>query len=83
VDDTRTIGHDSSGRNAMDVDVGDRITVRGHRVGDHDRHGEILEVRHGAGDGEPSYRVRWDDDGHESILYPGNDVEIKHFDDRH
>lgn len=63
----------------MDVEVGDRITVHGHRVGDHERHGEILEVRRGEGDVEPSYRIRWDDDGHESILYPGTDVEIKHF----
>lgn len=61
----------------MEVDVGDQITVYGHRVGDHERHGKILEVRHA--DGDPSYRIRWEDDGHESILYPGSDVVIKHF----
>jgi len=61
----------------MDVDVGDQITVQGHRVGQSERHGKILEVRRT--DGEFSYRIRWDDDGHESILFPGSDVVIKHF----
>jgi hypothetical protein len=69
----------TKGGDAMDVEVGDRVTVHGHRVGDHERHGEILEVRSSAAGGDPSYRIRWDDDGHESILYPGTDIEIKHF----
>jgi len=55
----------------------DRLTVHGHHVGEHDRIGEILEVRdHG---GERSYLVRWDEDGHESIVYPGTDATVHHY----
>ena len=61
----------------MKTAVGDRIVVRGHKVGEHDRDGEILEVR-GADGGAP-YLVRWDDDGHESVIYPGTDAFIQHF----
>lgn len=56
--------------------VGDRIRVHGHRVGDPDRVGEILEVR--GEDGGPPYVVRWDDDGHESLFFPGSDAEVTH-----
>lgn len=63
----------------MKTAVGDRIVIRGHRVGEHDRDGEILEVR--GTDGGPPYLVRWDDDGHESVLYPGTDAVIEHFDE--
>ena len=62
----------------MKADKGDRITILGHRVGEHDRDGEILEVR--GTDEALSYVVRWDDDGHESILYPGTDAVVHHFD---
>lgn len=62
----------------MKVEAGDRITVRGHRVGEPERHGEVLEVR--GDDGGPPYRVRWDDDGHESLFFPGSDVVVEHFD---
>lgn len=53
---------------------GDVVEVSGRRVGDVPRLGEILDVL-----GEPGhehYRVRWDD-GHESILYPGETTAIK------
>lgn len=58
----------------MRANVGDRIIVRGHKVGDHDRDGEILEI-HGE-DGAPPYVVRWAD-GHESTFYPGTDALIR------
>lgn len=51
--------------------VGDLIEIAGHRLGDHARFGEVLEVI-GTGDGV-RFRVRWDD-GRETILYPGADV---------
>jgi hypothetical protein len=57
------------------VTAGDRLVVRGHHVGDAERDGEVLEV---LGEDGP-YRVRWSDDGHESLLYPGSDVYIEHF----
>ncbi len=61
----------------MRASVGDRLIVRGHIVGEADRDAEILEV-HGE-DGQPPYLVRWDDDGHEGLIFPGSDVVIEHF----
>lgn len=57
--------------------VGDRLIVRHHHLGERDRDAEILEVL--GPDGQPPYRVRWSDDGHESILRPGTDVFVEHF----
>lgn len=53
---------------------GDVVEVSGRRVGDHGRKGEILEV---LGSPErPHYLVRWED-GHESVLYPGEATTIR------
>jgi len=60
----------------MRAHPGDEIVIRGHHVGDHERKGEILEV-HGDDDGPP-YLVRWDDDGHESLFFPGTDAIVEH-----
>ena len=59
----------------MNAKIGDRIVVRGHKVGDHDREGVVLEV-HGAG-GEPPFLVRWSD-GHEGLVFPGTDAVVEH-----
>jgi hypothetical protein len=50
--------------------------IRAHHQGGHDRDGEILEV-HGA-DGAPPWLVRWSDDGHEGLLFPGPDAVVHH-----
>lgn len=55
---------------------GDRLVVHGAHVGDHDRDAEILEVR--GSDGGPPYLVRWSDDGHESLVFPGPDATVHH-----
>lgn len=60
----------------MSTAPGDRIVIRGHKVGEHVREGEILEVR--GPDGGPPYLVRWDDDGHESLIHPGTDAFVQH-----
>ena len=60
----------------MKAAVGDRLVVKGHHVGEHDRDAEILEVR--GGNGEPPYLVRWDDDGHEGLVFPGSDARVEH-----
>jgi len=62
----------------MRANVGDRIVVRGHKVGEHDRDGEILEV-HGE-DGAPPYVVRWASDGHTATFFPGTDAVIVPYD---
>jgi hypothetical protein len=62
--------HASHGR------IGDRIIVKAHHLAESPRTGVVLEVM-----GEPDhvhYRVRWDEDGHESIFTPSNDVTFKH-----
>ena len=55
--------------------VGDRLVVRAHRQGQPEQDAEILEVLSGQ---RAAYRVRWSD-GRESILYPGPDVFVEHF----
>jgi len=57
--------------------VGDRLVIRGHRLGEPDRDAEILEVI-GVGGGPP-YRVRWSDTGREGLLFPGTDAVVEHF----
>jgi Domain of unknown function (DUF1918) len=54
--------------------TGDLIVISGHRVGDRERLGEILETLGEAA--HVHYRVRWED-GNESIFYPGNDATIR------
>lgn len=61
----------------MRVAVGDRIIIKGHHVGEPDRDGEVIEVR--GTDGGPPYRVRWGDNGHESLFFPGSDASVQHF----
>jgi hypothetical protein len=59
----------------MRAQVGDRLVVRAHRVGDVSRTAEVLEA-HGEG-GAPPYLVRWTDDGHTSLLVPSSDVTVE------
>jgi len=60
----------------MQADKGDRIVIKGHRTGEPDRDGQILEV-HGA-DGGPPYLVQWSDDGHIGLVFPGPDALVEH-----
>jgi Domain of unknown function (DUF1918) len=60
----------------MHAHVHDQITVLAPNVLQSKREGEILEV-HGA-DGAPPYLVRWSDNGHEALFFPGSDALIHH-----
>jgi Domain of unknown function (DUF1918) len=62
------------------VAAGDRLVVRAHHQGQPERDAVILEVL--GEQGHPPYRVRWMDDGHETIVYPGSDVFIEHLNGR-
>ena len=62
----------------MHATVGDRIVVRGQRVGEVGREADILEV-HGD-DGAPPFVVRWRDDGHVTTYFPGPDATVQHGD---
>ena len=55
--------------------VGDVIIVEGGHVGDLPRMGEILEIL--GTPSHPHFAVRWDD-GRETILYPSDDVTLRH-----
>jgi Domain of unknown function (DUF1918) len=59
----------------MKANVGDRLVVKGHHIGDPDREAVILEV-HGQ-DGAAPYLVRWID-GHESVFVPSSDTIVDH-----
>jgi hypothetical protein len=59
----------------MHAEVGDELIIVGHRIGEPERRGEILEVR--TADGSPPYLVRWDDTGRTSLIFPGSDSSVK------
>ncbi len=61
----------------MHAAAGDRLVIKGHHVGEPDRDAEILEVR--GDNGDPPHFVRWSDDGHEGLFFPGSDAEIEHY----
>lgn len=56
---------------------GDRLIIHGTHVDDVVRDGEILEVR--GENGEPPYVVRWSDTDHETLIYPGPDATVHHY----
>jgi hypothetical protein len=60
----------------MRAKVGDRIVIKGHRVGEPQRDCEVVEVR--GADGAPPYLVRWGDSGHLVLFFPGPDAEVAH-----
>ncbi|HZU73198.1 MAG TPA: DUF1918 domain-containing protein [Acidimicrobiales bacterium] len=61
----------------MQASVGDRIVIKGHRIGEPDRDCEVLEVR-GDGGGPP-YLVQWGDGGRQAVFFPGADAQVRHF----
>ena len=54
--------------------VGDKIEITGHAVGDSPRTAVILDVL--GESGHERFHVRWED-GHESIYFPGEDAVIR------
>src|SRR5689334_3001865 len=63
------------GRPTMFAHVGDRIVVEGTHLGDNRRVGIITAVGHT--DGAPPYQVRWLDNGHTTLIYPGAEARIE------
>lgn len=59
----------------MDAQIGDRLTIRGNKIGAVPRSGTVVECLGGAGSAH--YRVRWDD-GRETVLSPGSDAVVEH-----
>jgi uncharacterized protein DUF1918 len=65
---------------AMKAEVGDRLVVHAHHLGESERDAEILQVI--GEDGGPPFRVRWSDDGHEGLFFPGGDASVEHLEHR-
>lgn len=59
----------------MEAHVGDHVIVEGAKVGAPARRGEVREVLHGA-EGD-RLRVRWEGEGHETVLAPGTDLRVE------
>ena len=57
----------------MHAQVGDWLVVKSSATGRPSRRGEIVSV--GAG-GEPPFRVRWVENDHQALVYPGPDAEV-------
>lgn len=62
---------------AMYAKIGDRLVVHSAHVDEPDRDAEILEVQ--SADGSPPYLVRWSDNGHTALIFPGADAHVEHF----
>jgi hypothetical protein len=58
----------------MDAKPGDEIVVDSVHTGEPPRKGEILEIIER--DGLQHYRVRWDDEGHDAIFFPGSTTHV-------
>lgn len=59
----------------MKAHVGDRLILEGTHVGDRRRVGVITAVGHS--DGTPPYTVRWLDNDHEALVFPGPDARVQ------
>lgn len=59
----------------MEANVGDRVVIHGRVVGAATREGEVIEIR--GTETDPLLVVRYDD-GHEAVLAPGGDCEVRH-----
>lgn len=57
--------------------IGDELIIRSSQLDGSVRDGKILETR--GRDGTPPYLVRWSDNGHESLIFPGRDATVRHF----
>ena len=58
----------------MHAQAGDWLVTQGRDIDHHARRAQILSVH--SPDGEPPYRVRWTDDGHEALVVPGPDTRL-------
>lgn len=56
----------------MKAKAGDWLIVHGR---DHHEHHALILTVHGP-DGDPPFTVRWSDDGHEAMVFPGPDATV-------
>lgn len=58
----------------MKANVGDWLVVKGRTNEQSEHRGMITEVSHA--DGSPPYMVRWLEDGHDALMFPGPDALV-------
>ncbi|MDI2124776.1 DUF1918 domain-containing protein [Yinghuangia seranimata] len=59
----------------MKAQVGDWIVVESPHVGEPRRIGLVIGVEQA--DGAPPYTVRWTEDDHESLFFPGPEAHVE------
>lgn len=59
----------------MKAQTGDQLIMESAHVGAHRRIGVVIEVR--GSDGRPPYLVRWNDNGTETLCFPGPDAHVQ------
>lgn len=59
----------------MQAQVGEWLVIEGKTLDDRRRQGQIVALVHT--DGSPPYHVRWMEDNHESLVYPGPGARIE------
>ena len=59
----------------MKAEVGDLVVVASRKLLGQVRVGEVIAVGDSSGGGP--YRVRWSDDGRETLFFPGPDAHIE------
>lgn len=59
----------------MKAEVGDWLVIEGRRLDARRRRGEVVGLVHE--DGSPPFRVRWVEDGHETLVVPGPEAHIE------
>jgi hypothetical protein len=60
----------------MRAHVGDWLVIEPTNLGDRRRSGLIVALHHE--DGTPPYVVRWLEDDHESLMFPGPTAHVEH-----
>jgi len=60
----------------MHGDIGDWLVVKGTKLDDHYRRGEIVGLVHA--DGLPPFYVHWLDNGRTTLFFPGPDAYVEH-----
>lgn len=55
--------------------IGDWLVLEGRTLDAGRRQGQVVELVHE--DGSPPYRVRWVEDDHESLVFPGPEARIQ------
>lgn len=65
----------------MKAAVGDQLIIEGPSTGAPRRDGEVVALHHE--DGTPPYDVRWSDTGRVTLVFPGPDAHVHHFERAH